>query len=94
MTVPVETVLILIAAVLGVFVAYSVLAPVSMNLSRFIRHPRVLCPVHKIYGTLRLNMFGAALSAGYGQPVMHVKDCSLLHPGEKCDEACLKDANF
>lgn len=81
--------LLVAGVVIAVFLGYAVFAPVAMNLSRFIRPRRVLCPVHNLYGTVRLNALEAALTSGYGQETLHVRGCSLLHPGEKCGETCL-----
>jgi hypothetical protein len=37
-----------------------------------------------------VNASGAALASAYGVRRLNLRKCSLLSPGEVCDEACLK----
>jgi hypothetical protein len=90
MTIPI----ILTAAVLAVFLSYALFSPVALNLGRFLGRSRVYCPTHTTFGNIRVNALGASLTAGYGEPTLHVRDCTLLHPGEQCGEDCLKSAEF
>ena len=88
------TILMLTAAILAVFMGYALLAPLALNLHRFIKRNWIYCPVHESYGSLKLNAIGASLGSAYGFGNVHVRKCSLLEKGHKCEEACLKDAEF
>lgn len=87
---PMTTTLIVLAMIVGIFLIYAVLSPTLMHFSRFLGHPKVLCPVHQEYGYLTLNPLVAAFTAGYGPPDVHIKECTLLDPDETCGESCLK----
>lgn len=84
----------LILIVLGVFLAYSVLAPLALNLGRFIGRSWLFCPEHQEYARVGVHPFAAAFTAGYGAPALSVRRCSLLPPGQACDEQCLNGAHF
>ena len=85
---------LLVGIIFAVFLTYSVLGPVVMNFGRFVRGRSLPCPTYNAVGVMRFNVLGASLRAAYGPPDPHVKKCSLWHPGEKCDEACLKKVTF
>lgn len=83
------TPMLLITIVLGVFVAFSLVAPLVFNVDRFAGHQRLFCPTHDTYGDLTLHAGGAALSAAYGEPYLRVRRCTLRGDGEPCPEDCL-----
>lgn len=85
---------IFLGIVLAIFLTYAVVGPVAANLGRFIGKHKLLCPTHNAFGVMKFNAFGAALGSGYGPPKPHIRQCSLRHPGENCDEGCLKDTEF
>ena len=85
---------LLVGIIFAIFLTYSVLGPVAMNLGRFVGRRSLPCPKHNAYGVMRFNVLGAALGVGYGPANPHVTKCSLRHPGEECDEACLKNVTF
>lgn len=84
----------LVVFVFAIFLAYSVLVPVVMNFGRFAGRRTLPCPTRNAEGVMRFNVLSAALGAAYGTPHPHVKKCSLRHPGDKCDEACLENVTF
>lgn len=94
MTTSIMVPVLLVGIILAIFLAYSVLAPVAMNLGRFAGKRRLLCPNHKAYGVIRFKALRAALGVGYGLPNPRVKKCSLRHRGEECDQACLRNVTF
>ena len=85
------TPVILIAVILGVFVLYAVVGPTLFNLNRFIGRFRLYCPTRATFAELRLNAFGAALTSAYGKPILDVRQCTMLHKGEKCGQDCLEE---
>jgi hypothetical protein len=85
---------LLVGIIFAIFLTYSVLGPVVMNFGRFAGRRSLPCPNQNANGVVRFYALGAALGAGYGPPNPHVKKCSLRHPGEECDEACLKNVTF
>ena len=89
-----STPIVLIAIVLAVFLAYALLSPLLMNLTRFIVRPWLYCPVNDAFGHLSFNAFGAALASGYGDVKPRVKGCSLLKKNERCEAVCLKGHEF
>ncbi len=82
------------AAILAVFFGYTILAPVAANLGRFIGRSWLYCPKHRVFGAVKLNALSAALTAGYGEPMLAVRNCSLREPGQTCDERCLNGADL
>ena len=88
------TVTVLVLVFAGVFLAYTVGAPVLLNISRFLGRTWQYCPTHEEYARVGVHSLGAALTSGYGAPVLHVRRCNLLRPHESCDERCLEDARF
>jgi hypothetical protein len=88
------TIATLTLLVLGVFLIYSVLGPVALNVGRFLKRAWLYCPEHQEYARVGVHPFGAALTAAYGGPTLHVRRCSLLKGGEVCDEKCLAGADF
>ena len=85
---------VLILVVLGVFLAYTVAAPILLNVNRFIGRSWLFCPEHQEYAQVGVNTLGAAFTSGYGAPDLSVRRCTLRKPGEFCDEQCLNDARF
>jgi hypothetical protein len=83
-----------ILAVLGVFLAYALLAPIVMNVGRFAGRTWLFCPERHEYARIGVNAVGAAFSTAYGAPDVSVRACSLLKSGEVCDERCLAGAQF
>jgi hypothetical protein len=79
---------------LGVFVAYAIAAPFVSNIGRFLRRTWLYCPEHEEYARVGVHPMGAAVLAGYGEPPLSVRSCSLLKPGQRCDEGCLDGAEF
>ena len=73
-----------------VFVVYTVLAPLALNYGRFGNGFRLACPERNIHAQVDVNASGAALASAYGVRRLNLRKCSLLSPGEVCDEACLK----
>jgi hypothetical protein len=84
------TLLLVSASILLVFVLYTVLAPVALNIGRFSGVLRLNCPNREESAEVRIHAGQAALSSAYGMPQFHQRGCSLLGAGENCDEACLK----
>jgi hypothetical protein len=76
---------------LGVFLLYAIAAPVVTNIGRYLGLSWLLCPEHQEYARVGVHPFSAALTAGYGAPKLSVSRCSLLKPGETCEERCLCD---
>jgi len=85
------TLILVLGSVLLVFALYSVLAPVALNYSRFTRPFRLPCPERHMNAAVEVKASSAALSSAYGGSRVHMRRCSLLLPGQGCDEACLKD---
>jgi hypothetical protein len=83
-----------ILVVLGVFFAYALLAPIAMNIGRFTGRNWLFCPDREEYAQVRVNPLRAALSTSYGAPDVTVRTCTLLKPGQACDEHCLDGAKF
>lgn len=85
---------LLVGIIFAIFLIYSILAPVALNFNRFAGQRSLPCPHRNVNGIMQFNALGAALGTAYGRPIPQVKKCSLRHPGEECDEACLKDVTF
>ena len=83
------TLLTVFAAVIAVFLATVLIAPTVVNLPRFLGRFRLECPHSHVFGEVKLNRFGAALTSAYGILRLRVRRCTLLAPGEKCDEGCV-----
>lgn len=83
------TLLIVFAAILAVFLGYTLVAPTLGYLPQFSKAIEVHCPYLKTSGRVRLKALPAALAAGYGLRNLRVNACSLLGGRVKCDEACL-----
>ncbi len=84
------TLVIVFAAILAVFLGYTLVAPTLSYLPQFSKAIDVHCPYLKASGRVRLKALPAALAAGYGLRNLHVKACTLLGGRVKCDEACLE----
>ena len=89
-----STIPMLMLVILGVFLAYAIVAPVALNVTRFAKRTWLFCPDHQEYAQIRLHPLSAALTAGYGAPALSVRRCTLLKPDEVCDENCLRGAEF
>jgi hypothetical protein len=76
-------------AIIAVFFAYAVVAPVFFGLPGFMRTFQLACPHKPGNGDVRLEGTRAALTNAYGKPSLQVIGCSLLARGETCDRACL-----
>ena len=85
-----STLAIVFAAIIGVFLVYTVLAPTVFGLPAFMRPVELACPHHPVVGRIRIAGLRAALTSAYGRPDLRVIRCSLLGPGKSCDEACLQ----
>ncbi len=94
MTMTTTTMMLVTVAVLGVFFSYTVLAPIAMNVARFVGRTWMFCPHHHRYGRVKLNALWAALSGGYGAPLLSVRQCTLLGKGETCDQKCLDEVDL
>lgn len=85
------TLSLVLGAILLVFVSYTVLAPLIANYGRFGSGFRLDCPEKNTHATVRVNAPVAAIASAYGARKLAMKSCSLLRPGDVCDEACLRD---
>ena len=83
------TLLTVFATVFAVFLGYVLIGPTAVNLPRFLGRFRLACPNCLSYGEVKLKPFGAALTSAYGIPRLQVRECTLLAPGEKCDDGCV-----
>ncbi len=84
------TLLIVFAAIIAVFLGYTLVAPTLSYLPQFSRAVEVHCPYLKTSGRVRLKALPAALAAGYGLRNLHVKACTLLAGRVNCDQGCLE----
>lgn len=89
-----STLLGVFAAILAVFVIYTVLAPTLLNFPRFLGKKAVPCPHLGQDGEIHLHPFGAALSAGYGKPKLKISDCNLWSEKPGCGSQCLEGQTF
>lgn len=81
---------VVLTAIVTVFAIYTVLAPLALNYGRFGNGFRLPCPERKVAAQVDVNAAGAAISSAYGLQRLHMRKCSLLAPGDGCNEACLK----
>jgi hypothetical protein len=81
---------VVLTAIVAVFAVYTVLAPLALNYGRFGNGFRLPCPERNETAKVDVNAAGAAISSAYGLQRLHMRKCSLLSPGDVCDEACLK----
>ncbi len=86
-----NTILLESAMILAVFLAFTVLAPVLLNFARFAGRFLRTCPHLQQNAQVRVNPFSAAFTAGYGEPRLHVRECSLWGEQRGCEGECLKD---
>lgn len=84
------TFLIVSASILLVFATYALIAPVALNYGRFGGGFEVKCPSRLQPADVRVAASRAAITSAYGSPSLRLRRCTLLRPGESCDEACLK----
>ena len=84
-----STIVVVSLAIIAVFFVYAVLAPVFFGLPGFIRPFALACPHRGTTGNVRVEGIRAALTNAYGKPSLRVLACSLLGPGQYCDQACL-----
>jgi hypothetical protein len=85
------TVFPVLAAILLVFVSYTVMAPLALNARRFVGKFHLTCPNRGEVAEVKVRAARAALSSAYGSPRIMKRRCSLLRQGETCNEACLKE---
>ena len=85
------TLLMVFAAVLVVFLGYTLVVPTFSFLPQHLRPVEVNCPYLKTSGRVRLKAMRAALASAYGLRNLHVKTCTLLGKRVRCDEACLAE---
>ena len=86
-----NTLLMMGGLILAIFIGYTVLAPMMLNLPRFLGTYRLICPHSRAPAEVRIHPLQAALTAGYGMPQMRVSRCNQLSPNETCDQNCLMD---
>lgn len=86
--------LILTVVFLGMFLAYAVGVPLVTQIGAYLHPVSVFCPGRETYARVGVHPLGAALSTGYGMPHLSVRSCTLLKPGEHCNERCLERATF
>ena len=79
-------------AIVAVFAAYTLVAPVILNRGRYNKGFRVMCPERKLFARVQANANRAALASAYGAKRLPVHSCDLLKSGESCDGACLRTA--
>lgn len=84
------TLFAVLGAILLVFAAYTVAAPLVFNAQRFLGRFQVTCPSRGQGAEVKLRAVRAALSSAYGAPRLAKRRCSLLGAGETCNEACLR----
>lgn len=84
-----NTLLIVFAAILGVFLLYSVVVPATLNFPRFAGRMLVSCPERHVDTGLNVKPWRAAITAAYGRADLRVQRCPLLGRGERCHEGCL-----
>jgi hypothetical protein len=84
------TLFIVFGSIVLVFALYTLVAPLALNLSRFMGRIRLACPHRDAEANVKVGATQAALTTAYGMPRLRLRNCSLLRAGESCDEACLK----
>lgn len=84
------TIVSVTAAILVVFVAYAAVAPMAMNLGRFWGKHSLTCPNRDVRAEVEVHPARAALAASYGAADLGLRRCSLLRPGDTCNEGCLR----
>jgi hypothetical protein len=83
--------LILIAAVIGLGLFYSVL-PVVLDAYRRFRNQKVVtCPDTRGLAEVRLDACWAAFTAIFGKPLLKVRHCTLWPHEKNCAERCVKE---
>lgn len=85
------TLFAVLGAILLVFATYTVTAPLALNAGRFLGRFHLSCPNRGQAADVTLHATRAALSSAYGIPRLAKRRCSLLGPGETCNEACLRE---
>jgi hypothetical protein len=84
------TMVVVLASILLVFALYAIVAPIALNYARFASRFRLPCPERHVDAAVQLKATGAALSSAYGGSHVRMSRCSLLLPGEGCNEECLR----
>lgn len=79
-------------AIVAVFGAYTLAAPLLLNRGRFNKGFRVMCPERKLFARVQANASAAALASAYGAKRLPVRACDLLKSGESCDGVCMRSA--
>jgi hypothetical protein len=84
------TLVLVLASILVVFALYAIVSPLALNYARFASRFRLPCPERHVDASVEVKAAGAALTSAYGGARVHMRRCSLLLPGEGCNEECLK----
>ena len=85
------TLSVVLMAIVLVFAAYTLLAPLVLNYGRFDNGFALHCPERHEGAVVEVNAAGAALSSAYGMRNLRLRRCNLLAPGEVCRQDCMKD---
>jgi hypothetical protein len=85
-----STLIVVLSSVLLVFALYAIVAPLALNYARFAHRFKLPCPERHVNAAVEVKATGAALTSAYGGSRVHMRRCSLLLPGEGCNEECLK----
>jgi len=81
---------IVLMAIVMVFAAFTLFAPLALNYGRFHTGFCLHCPERDTGAVVEVNAASAALSSAYGGRNLRLRRCNLLAPGEVCRQACLK----
>lgn len=84
------TLVLVLAAIVVVFALYAIVAPIALNYARFTSRFRLPCPERHVDAAVEIKATSAALTSAYGGSHVHMRRCSLLLPGQGCNEECLK----
>ena len=86
-----ENPLLLVAGIIALGIVF-VVAPVAADAYRKYRHRKVItCPEAHSLAEVTLNAGQAALGAGIGRSLLHIKSCSLWPKRQGCDEKCVSE---
>jgi hypothetical protein len=88
------TTLSLILSVLGIFALYALVAPIALNVGRYVGRNWLFCPEHQEYARVGVRPLGAALGVAYGARSLSVRRCTLLGRGQTCDAQCLSGVQY
>ena len=85
------TISLVFGSILIVFAAYTLLAPLLTNYGQFGNGFQLTCPDRNSRAQVDVNSVTAAIAKAYGVRRVFVRKCSLLKPGDVCDEGCLRN---